>query len=245
MERVTIEAELRPAGSRDALRQARQAGRVPGILYGGKGETLPVQVQPRKLIPVLGVERKHNRLFQLALAGGENSLVMVAEAQWHPLKGTLTHIDFKRVLMDQKIHVPLSVVPTGLAEGVKMQGGVFEVVHHQVQVECLPADMPDELSVDVTSLGLNQSIRVSDLQKMVGDKVRILLDSNAVVFHIVAPRAEEEVKPAEALAGEAAAAEPEVIKKGKAETEGEEGAEAKAGAKEGKEAKDAKEGKKK
>lgn len=220
MERVTIEAELRTAGSRDALRDVRKTGKIAGVLYGGQGETLPLQVSSRQLVPVLGVERKHNRLFQLSVKGGENTLAMVVEQQWHPLKETLTHIDFKRVSMDQKIHLPLSIAHTGTPEGVKMQGGVFEVVLHQVNIECLPADLPDELTVDVTSLGLNQAIRVSDLQKLVGDKVEILNDANAVIFHIVSPRAEE-VAPVVAAPVEGAAVEPEVIKKGKTEAEGE------------------------
>jgi len=209
MERVTIEAELRTAGSRDAVRSVRKAGKVAGVLYGGKGSTLSLQLAPRQLVPVLGVERKHNRLFQLNVKGGENTLAMVVEEQWHPLKSTLTHIDFKRVSMDQKIHLPLSVAHTGTPEGVKMQGGVFEVVLHQVNIECLPADLPDELTVDVTSLGLNQAIRVSDLQKLVGENVKILNDANAVIFHIVSPRAEEAAPAAAAAEG---AAEPEVIK---------------------------------
>jgi large subunit ribosomal protein L25 len=223
MERVTIEAELRTAGSRDALRTVRQAGLVAGVLYGGKGGTLSLQLASRQLVPVLGVERKHNRLFNLAVKGGETTLALVAEEQWHPLKSTLTHIDFKRVSMDQKIHLPLSIAHTGTPEGVKLQGGVFEVVLHEVNIECLPADVPDELTVDVTPLGLNQSTRVSDLQKLLGDKVRILNEANAVVFHIVSPRAEEPAPGAAAAPAEGAAAEPEVIKKGKGEAEGAEG----------------------
>jgi len=219
MERVTIEAELRSAG-RDALRELRKSGKVAGLLCGAAGKSLSIQMASRQLVAVLGVDRKHNRLFQLAVKGGESTLAMVGEEQWHPLKQTLTHIDFKRVRMDQKIHVPMSVTHVGMPEGVKMQGGVFEVVLHQVNIECLPADLPDELTVDVTTLGLNQAIRISDLQKRVGDKVKILNDPNAVVFHIVSPRAEE-VAPVAVVPAEGAATEPEVIKKGKTEGEGE------------------------
>lgn len=219
MERVTIEAEVRAAGSRDTLRTVRKSGQVAAVLYGGNGASVPLRLASRQLVPVLGVERKHNRLFNLNVKGGESTLAMVVEEQWHPLKETLTHIDFKRVSLDQKIHLPLSVAHVGTPEGVKMQGGVFEVVLHQVNIECLPADLPDELTVDVTSLGLNQAIRVSDLQKLVGDKVKILNDSNAVIFHIVSPRAEE-AAPAAAAAAEGGS-EPEVIKKGKTEAEGE------------------------
>src|SRR5689334_12630322 len=129
MERVTIEAELRSPG-RDALREVRKSGKVAGLLCGGDGKSVSIQMVSRQLVPVLGVDRKHNRLFQLSVKGGETTLAMVGEEQWHPLKQTLTHIDFKRVRMDQKVHVPMSVTHTGMPEGVKLQGGVFEVVLH-------------------------------------------------------------------------------------------------------------------
>jgi large subunit ribosomal protein L25 len=225
MERVTIEAELRTPG-RDALREARKSGKIAGLLCGGDGESLSIQMASRQLVAVLGSGRKHNRLFQLSVKDGENTLAMVGEEQWHPLKQTLTHVDFKRVRTDQKVQLPMSVTHTGMPEGVKLQGGVFEVVLHQVNIECLPADLPDELTVDVTPLGLNQAIRVSDLQKLVGDRVKILNDANAVVFHIVSPRAEE-AAPVAAVPAEGAATEPEVIKKGKTEAEGEAAAETK------------------
>ncbi len=225
MERVTIEAEIRTTGTYDDVRKVRKAGKVAGVLYGGKGGSVALQLVSRSLVPVLGVQRKHNRLFQLTVKGGESTLAMVVEEQWHPLKSTLTHIDFKRVSMDQKIHVPLSVLHTGLPEGVKLQGGVFEVVMHEVNIECLPADLPDELTVDVTSLGLNQALRIADIQKLVGDKVKLLHDSHAVVFHIVSPRAEEVAAVVAPVEG---AVEPEVLKKGKGEAEGAEGGDAKA-----------------
>lgn len=148
-------------------------------------------------------------------------MAMIAETQWEPVRGTVRHVDFKRVLMDKKIRVPVSIVPVGEAQGIKEQGGLFEVVLREVEVECLPADLPEHITVDVSSLLIGQHVRVGDIQKQIGDRVRILRDPQAVVCHVVAPKVVEEAKPAEAAAAEAPA-EPEVIKKGKTTEEGEE-----------------------
>ena len=192
MEKVTIGAEVRDAGDRHKLRATRQSGKVPAVLYGGGGETIPLQVTSRKLVPILGREARHHTLFQLKVAGGEETLATVAEAQWHPVRGTLTHLDFKRVLRDQKIRLPLSIKHVGDPKGVKLEGGSFEVVQHEVTVECLPEDLPEELVVDISDLELGQYIRVSNLQNIIGEKVHIIQDSHAVIFHIAAPKAEEE-----------------------------------------------------
>lgn len=225
MEKVTIEAEVREGTGRDALRRLRQAGKVPAVLYGGQGESIPLQVNPRTLVPVVGAQARHHTLFQLRVPGKEETLAMVAETQWEPVRGTLVHVDFKRVLMDKKIRVPVPVVPVGEAAGIKEQGGLFEVVLREVEVECLPEDLPEQITVEVTPLLIGQHVRVSDLQKLVGERVRLVREPQAVVCHVVAPKAVEEVKPAEVAAE--APAEPEVIKKGKAVEEGEGETEAK------------------
>ena len=220
MERVTVEAEPRNDSGKQALSALRRGGKVPAVLYGGKGKAVALQLHPRQLANVLGAGSKHHSLFQLQVQGGEETLAMIGETQWEPLKGTLVHVDFKRVLMDQKIRVKVPINIQGEARGIKEQGGVFEVVSREVDVECLPGDLPEEFVVNVTELMLNQHVRVSDLQAMVGDQVKLLREPQAVICHVVAPKAEEE-KPAEAVAAEGAA-EPEVIKKGKAVEEGEE-----------------------
>ena len=225
MEKVTVEVELRKETGKHAVNALRREGKVPAILYGGKGKAVPLQFHPRQLANVLGAGAKHHSLFQLKVQGSEETLAMIAEAQWEPVKGTLRHVDFKRVLMDQKIRVAVPVVTQGEPRGIKEQGGVFEVVLREVDVECLPGDLPHEFVLQVGELMLNQHIRISDLQTMIGDKVRLLREPQAVICHVVAPKAVEEEKPAEAAAAEAPA-EPEVIKKGKTVEEGEEGAEA-------------------
>jgi large subunit ribosomal protein L25 len=174
---------------------------------------------------VLGSRAKHHTLFQLQVQGGEQTLAMIAETQWEPVKGTLRHVDFKRVLMDRKIrvHVPINI--SGEARGIKEQGGVLEVVLHDIEVECLPADLVEEFAIDATPMMLNDTVRVSDLQARVGERIKFLREPQAVICHVVTPKAVEEAKPAEGAAAEGPA-EPEVIKKGKATEEGEEGAEA-------------------
>jgi large subunit ribosomal protein L25 len=226
MEQVTVEAELRKETGKHSLHELRRAGKVPAVLYGGSGQTVTLQVSPRQLARVLGSGSKHHTLFQLRVQDGEETLAMIAETQWEPLRGVLRHVDFKRVLMDRKIRVMVPVIPEGEARGIKEQGGVFEVVLREVEVECLPADLPQEFRVDATPLMIGQHIRVGDLRKQIGDQVRLLREPQAVICHVVTMKAVEEEKPAEAAVAEAAPAEPEVIKKGKAVEEGEEEAEA-------------------
>lgn len=225
MEKVVVEAELRGASSKHALNELRRSGKVPAILYGGAGEPVRLQLSPRQLANVLGTKSHHHTLFQLKVRGGEETLAMVAESQWEPVKGTLRHVDFKRVLMDRKIRVAVPIATVGEPKGIKEQGGVFELVLRELDVECLPGDLLEEFTIDVTPMMLHDQIRVSDLQARIGDRIRILRDPHAVICHVVAPKAVEEAKPAEAVAAEAPA-EPEVIKKGKAAEEGEEIAEA-------------------
>jgi len=174
MEKVTVEAEVRSGAGKHALHELRRTGKVPAVLYGGTGKSVNLQLQPRQLANVLGTKSKHHTLFQLQVQGGEETLAMIAETQWEPVRGTLRHVDFKRVLMDRKIRVMVPVIPEGEARGIKEQGGVFEVVLREVEVECLPADLPETFRVDVTPLMIGQHIRVGDVQTQIGDRVRLL-----------------------------------------------------------------------
>ena len=221
MEKVTVEAEVRSGAGKHALHELRRTGKVPAVLYGGTGKSVNLQLQPRQLANVLGTKSKHHTLFQLQVQGGEETLAMIAETQWEPVRGTLRHVDFKRVLMDRKIRVAVPIITTGEAKGIKEQGGVFELMLRELEVECLPADLLDEFTFDVSNLMLNESIRVSDLETRIGDRIRILREPQSVICHVITPKAIEEEKPAEAVAAEAPA-EPEVIKKGKAAAEEEE-----------------------
>ena len=205
MEKVTVEAEVRSGAGKHALHELRRTGKVPAVLYGGTGKSVNLQLQPRQLANVLGTKSKHHTLFQLQVQGGEETLAMIAETQWEPVRGTLRHVDFKRVLMDRKIRVAVPIITTGEAKGIKEQGGVFELMLRELEVECLPADLLDEFTFDVSNLMLNESIRVSDLETRIGDRIRILREPQSVICHVITPKAIEEEKPAEAVAAEAPA----------------------------------------
>ena len=223
MERQVIEAEPRSETGKNEMRRLRKAGRIPAVLYGAGKESLPLSLNPRQLRGFFSAEGQ-NAIFELQVRGGESTPAMIVESQREPVREILLHIDLKRIAMDRKLRVSVPVVMTGEAQGVKQQGGYLEQVLREVEVECLPADIPGRLSIDVEPLMLGQSIRIQDLQERLGDRVRFLQDAHSVVCHVVSPKAVEEEKPAVEVAAEAPA-EPEVIKKGKAVTEGEEAAE--------------------
>jgi len=121
---------------------------------------------------------------------------MVRDWQMEPVKGSLLHVDFLRVALDERLRVKVPMHTRGEAKGVKQEGGILEVIHREVEVECLPTDIPEEFVVDVSELGINQSIRAKDLP-IDASKLRLLTDANQVLVHVVMPRAVEEEKPAE------------------------------------------------
>jgi large subunit ribosomal protein L25 len=226
---MVIEAELREEFGKNASRRARAAGRIPGVVYGGGGPAISVTVDPRRVADILHSEAGHNAIFTLQIKGRAPARVMLREWQVEPLAGRLLHVDMVRIALDAKLRVKVPIQVVGEAKGVKTQGGIFEFLLREVEIECLPDDIPDHIVVDVTELTLGKTLRVADLPA--SDKIKYLTEANRAVAHVIALKAEAE-KPAEAVA-EAAPAEPEVIKKGKAETE--EGEEEEGGKKEKKE----------
>lgn len=223
-ENNVLEAQPRTAGNKNVARRVRRAGKVPGVLYGAGKDTRPVSLDPRQVTRILHSVTGHNTIFDLAI-DGERTKAMIVDWQYEPVKGALLHIDLKRIAMDQKLKVMVPVLLKGEAEGVKQQGGILEQVQREVEIECLPGDIPSHIEADVTHLVFGKVLRVSDLPHSA--KLKFLTDENQTVAHITTVK--EEVAPTpEAVAAEAAAApaEPEVIKKGKQEVEGEEGAEA-------------------
>lgn len=217
---LNIEAELREEFGKNAARRLRRSGRIPAVVYGEHGPSIPVAVDPRKILQILRSESGHNAIFTLDIRGKAPSRVMLREWLEDPVDGELLHVDMVRVARDTKLKIKVPVHVTGEPKGVKVQGGVFEFILREVEIECLPEDIPEYLTVDVTELTIGKNLRVSDLP--FGPKVKVMTDATRVVAHVVALKAEEE-KPA-GEAAEAAPAEPEVIRKGKAE-EAEEGAE--------------------
>ncbi len=220
-----LEAQPRTAGNKNAARRVRRGGKLPAVLYGAGKDALALSLDPRQVSRVLHSATGHNTIFDLALNGGERTKAMIVDWQYEPIHGALLHIDLKRIAMDQRLKVEVPVVLKGEAEGVKQQGGILEQVLREVEIECLPQDIPSSIEADVTHLVFGKVLRVADLPH--GEKLKFLSDPNQTVAHIVSVK-EEELPTPEAVAAEAAAvpAEPEVIKKGKQEVEGEEVAEA-------------------
>ena len=219
-----LEAQPRIPGNKNVARRVRMGGKIPGVLYGAGKQSLSVTLDPRQVTRILHSATGHNTIFDLAVEGGERTKAMIVDWQYEPIKGALLHIDLKRIAMDQKLKVNVPIALIGEPAGVKTQGGILEQIWREVEVECLPGDIPNSVELNVSELVFGMVLRVSDLP--VNPKVKFLTDPNQPVAHVITVK-EEEVPTADAVAGEAAAApaEPEVIKKGKQETE-EEGAEA-------------------
>jgi len=218
-----LDAQPRAAGNKNEARRVRRGGKIPAVVYGAGKNAVSVSVDPRQVSRILHSASGHNTIFDLAV-DGERNKAMIVDWQYEPIKGSLLHIDLKRIAMDQKLTVMVPIVLKGEAVGVKQQGGILEQVTREVEIECLPSDIPSQIDADVSELVFGKVMRVSDLPHSA--KLRFLTDENQPVAHVISIK--EEVAPtAEAVAGEAAAApaEPEVIKKGKQETD-EEGAEA-------------------
>ncbi|MGB7844583.1 MAG: 50S ribosomal protein L25 [Candidatus Acidiferrum sp.] len=222
MAQIIVQGAPRTSRGKNEARRLRETGNVPATLYGGRGEALSLAVNTKQVTAILRSETGHNTLFEVNFAGKQEPAIVKAW-QVDPVSGRLLHVDLLRVAMDVRMKVKVPVHTFGEPSGVKVQGGVFEVVTREVEVECLPADIPTEFKIDVSGLMLNQSVRASDLA-IDKTKVKLLTEANSVLAHVVALRVEEE-KPVEAAAVTGAVpAEPEVIKKGKKEVEGEEGA---------------------
>jgi large subunit ribosomal protein L25 len=223
-----LEVEKRDGHRKNEARRLRAAGRIPAVVYGsrkGKSrETVPVAVDPKEVMRILHSESGANTLITLKLDGTE-SRVMVKEYQLDPITNKLLHADFFELAMDRAITVTVPIAVRGEAAGVKQQGGLLDFVTREIEVQCLPTDIPERIEVDVTELMLHQAVRLRDLPQ--NPKWKALNDPDTMIVHVVVPKAEEAAATPEAEAAAAAAAaatpaEPEVIKKGKVEKEGEE-----------------------
>ncbi|OFW14250.1 MAG: hypothetical protein A3H29_05230 [Acidobacteria bacterium RIFCSPLOWO2_02_FULL_67_21] len=223
---ATLEVVKREGRGKNEARRLRVGGRIPGVLYGtrkgGKApEGVAVAVDPKAVLRILHSESGANTLITLTLDGTE-SRVMVKEYQLDPVTQELLHADFYQLAMDRAITVTVPIAIRGEAKGVKQQGGLLDFVTREVQVQCLPADIPEHIDIDVSELMLHQAVRLRDLPE--SPKWKPLNDPDTMLVHVVVPKAEEAAvtAEAEAAAAPAAPAEPEVIKKGKVEKEGEE-----------------------
>ena len=215
---ATLEATVRDTFGKNEARRTRKAGRVPGVLYGGEGTTATaISVEPKALLKILHSESGANTLILLKLAGAADTRVIVKEYQLDPVTRHVLHADFYRVAMDRAIHVTIPVTVKGEPKGVKQQGGILEFIRREISIECLPADIPEHVEIDVSDLMLHQGVRVRDL--VLDPKWKAKSDPDMMLVHVILPKAEEAPAPADAAAATVAAApaEPEVIKKGKKE----------------------------
>ena len=227
---ATLEAKKRDGRGKNEARRLRVSGRIPAVVYGARKdgqapEGVPVAVDPKEVLRILHSESGANTLINLKLEGGVESRVMVRDYQLDPVTHQLLHADFYQLAMDREIVVSVPIVVKGEAAGVKQQGGLLDFVTREIQVQCLPTDIPEHIDIDVSELMLHQSIRVKDIAS--NPKWKAVTDGETMLAHIVMPKAEESAattaaEGAVAAPAAAAPAEPEVIKKGKTEKEGEE-----------------------
>jgi large subunit ribosomal protein L25 len=222
--------------NKNAARRVRAAGSIPAVLYGSGHEPVAVEVDPKQISRILYSEAGHNTIFDVNVTGQPTAKAMIVDSQREPINDKLIHIDLKRIALDKLLRVHVRVKLLGIPVGVKTEGGILDQVLREVEIECLPADIPSHIDVDVTGLAMHGVLRVSDLPHL--DKVKYLTSPDATVAHVVTIREEVVAAPAEgAVPAEGAAAtaatptEPEVAKKGKPEAEAAGGKKPEAGAK--------------
>jgi large subunit ribosomal protein L25 len=218
---ATLEVVKREGRGKNEANRLRASGRIPAVVYGtakeGKApEGVSVTVDPKALLRILHSESGANTLISLTL-DGDQSRVMVKEYQLDPITHQLLHADFYQLAMDKAITVTVPILLKGEPRGVKTQGGLLDFVTREIQVLCLPTDIPEHIDVDVSELLLNQSVRLRDLPQ--SDKWKAVSDGETMLVHVVMPKAEESAAATTEVAAAPAAAEPEVIKKGKEEKE--------------------------
>jgi large subunit ribosomal protein L25 len=215
---ITVTAEPRQTRGKNEARRLRASGAAPAVVYGVNDNAVPVSISPKEIGKILHSRTGSNTIFNLSIQGVETTPAMIVDWQSDPVKDTLIHVDLKRIDPNKPIRVRVHVVTTGEPKGVKIQGGLHELVTRELEIECLPDAIPDEFSVDVSELMIGQSVRVGSIP--MPESVKLVSSPDMVISHVVALKAEE--APAAAAEGGAAAttAEPEVIKKGKKEEEG-------------------------
>jgi large subunit ribosomal protein L25 len=209
---ATLQAVKRGDKGKNEARRHRAAGRLPAVVYGAGG-SMPVTVEPKALSRILHSESGANTLITLAVEGEADGRVLVKEYQLDPVTRQMLHADFYRVAMDKPITVTVSVVLEGEPKGVKQQGGILDFVQREVEIECLPGDIPEHIVVDVSELLLNEGVRLRDVVKDV--KWTPVSDLDTLLVHVIALRVAEEPAAADAAATATTPAEPEVAKKGK------------------------------
>lgn len=213
---ITIVAEPRSSRGKNEARRLRVAGQAPGVLYGAGGEAVAVAVSPKEVNKILHSNTGHNTIFNLSVTGGETVPVMVVDWQNDPVKENLLHVDLKRIDLTLRLRVKVPVHTSGEPKGVKLQGGLHELITREVEIECLPDDIPEQFVLDATELSIGENLRASQIP-MTGS-MKLLSNPEAVISHVVSMKVEE-VAVVDAAVVAPVVAEPEVAKKGKKEEE--------------------------
>lgn len=214
---ITIAAESRDSRGKNEARRLRAHGSMPAVLYGGAPGPTPVAVNPKELTAILNSKTGHNTIFNLDVTGKETTPVMIIDWQYDPIKESLLHVDLKRIDLTKRIVVKVPVVTQGDPKGVKLQGGIHEIITREVEIECLPDEIPEQFVINVAELVIGQAIRAADIP--LSGSMKLLSPGDSVISHVVSLRAEETTTAEAAGPAATPAAEPEVIKKGKKEEE--------------------------
>jgi large subunit ribosomal protein L25 len=215
---ITVAAEVRSTRGKNEARRTRRGGQIPAVVYGAYQDPVAVAVDPREILRIVHSSTGYNTIFNLAIAGGETTPVMIVDHQNDPIKSTLLHADLKRIDLTKRIRVTVPVYYTGEPKGVKTQSGHLEIVTRTIELECLPDDIPENFTVDMTEVMLNESRRASNLP--LAGSMKLLSQPDTLLAHVIALRGEATETAAEGEGATAAATpEPEVIKKGKKEEE--------------------------
>ena len=214
---ITVTAEVRASRGKNEARRTRMAGNIPAVVYGAYQDPISITISPKEISKIIRSGSGLNTIFNIAIEGGETTPVMLVDKQVDPLKGKLLHADLKRVDLTKRIRVTVPVHTEGEPAGVKVQGGLLEIISRSIEIECLPDEIPETFTISVAELNIGQSVRASDVA--LAGSMKLVSDPQTVIAHIVSLRAEEVVAPVEGAVAPAAA-EPEVAKKGKKEEEG-------------------------
>jgi large subunit ribosomal protein L25 len=211
---ITVAAGVRTSRGKNEARRTRKAGQIPAVVYGSGQDPVSVAVNPREIVKIIRSGTGYNTIFTLAIEGGESTPVMLVDQQVDPIRGNILHADLKRIDLSKRIRVTVPVHVTGEPKGVKVQGGLLEVISRAVEIECLPDEIPESFTIDVTELMVGQSKRASDAP--LTGSMKLISAADTVIAHIVTLRAEEApAADAAATPVAGAVAEPEVAKKGK------------------------------
>ena len=215
---LTIAAELRSSRGKNEARRLRVQKQIPAVVYGTGKEPVAVSISPKDIVKILNSAAGGNTIFNLDITGAETTAVMLKDWQNHPLKENILHVDFLRIDLAKRLRVKVRVLNIGDPRGVKEQGGIYEIITREIEIECLPEEIPEDFRIDVTEFRIGSSLRAADVP--LTGTMKLVSAADQLISHVVSPAKEVEEAPAEGAV--ATAAEPEVVKKGKKEEEGKE-----------------------